>query len=138
MKKRRGKSFVALMIAIAVCALGLRIALTQLLRINISQNESNALGTLKLISAALENYARDKEGSFPNEFSLLAKSKPAYLDRDYILASPLKGYNYTCSRLEPAGYSCSASPAKCGLTGKTVYTVTTAGLVVSEECNKKE
>lgn len=137
-KNIQGRSFVTMMIIIAVSALVLRIAIEQVIRINIAQNESNAQGTLKLISAALENYASNNHGSFPRTLSVLIKPKPAYLDRDYILESPIKGYHYNCSRLEPAGYNCSASPVKCGLTGKIIYTVTTGSLSVSEECNKKE
>jgi hypothetical protein len=137
-KNTLGRSFVTIMIIIAVSALGLRIALTQVIRINIVQNESNAQGTLKLISAALENYASNNQGSFPRTLSALIKPRPSYLDRDYILESPIKGYHYNCLRLEPTGYNCSASPVKCGLTGKIIYTVTTGSLSVSEECNKKE
>lgn len=137
-KNTRGRSFVTMMIIIAVSVLLLRIAIEQVIRINIVQNESNAQGTLKLISIALENYAKDNQGSFPRTLSVLIKPKPAYLDRDYILESPIKGYHYNCLRLEPAAYSCSASPLKCGLTGKIIYTVTTGSLLVSEECNKKE
>lgn len=138
MKNAKARSFVVIMIIIAVSALLLRIAIEKLIKISITQNESNATATLKLISAALENYAEDNQGIYPTNLSVLTKTSPAYLDKDYITKSPLKGYNFSCSRLEPAGYSCLASPTRCKLTGKMVYTITTGSLLISEDCEKKE
>ena len=138
MKNNRARSFVMIMMVIAVCALVLRVLIERLIKINITQNESNAAMTLKLISAALENYAEDNLGAYPVNFSLLAQAKPPYLDKDYLAKSPLKGYNYSCLRLEPSGYSCSASPTRCKLTGNTVYTITTGGSLISEICERKE
>jgi hypothetical protein len=126
------------MIVIAVCALLLRIAIEKIIKINIIQNETNAAVTLKFISAALENYAKDNKGVFPTDFSSLIKTTPPYLDKDYITQSPLKGYNFSCLRLEPSGYSCSAVPIECGLSGTVIDTVSTGGLLVSEKCSKKE
>lgn len=138
MEDNKAKSFVTIMIVIAVCALILRFAIDSIIKFNISQNESNAQGTLKLISAALENFALDNQGIYPTSTSLLTKSKVTYLDKDYITESPSKGYNFACLRLEPSGYSCYASPTKCKLSGDTTYTITTGSLLVSEECEKKE
>ena len=135
---KSAKSFVLIMIVIALTALLLRIAIDRIIKINIAQNESNAQGTLKLISAALENYAKDHSGVYPASFSDLTKTKPAYLDKDYITPSTSKGYNYTCLRIEPSGYSCFASPTRCKLTGKMAYTITTGSLLVSEGCERKE
>ncbi len=138
MKNKSAKSFVTIMIVIAVSALFLRIAIEKLIKVSIAQNESNAAATLKLISAALESYAKDNRGIYPENLSLLTKTSPAYLDKDYITKSPLKGYNFSCLRLEPAGYSCLASPARCKLSGRMVYTVTTGSLFISEDCEKKD
>ena len=127
-----------IMIIIAFLALLLRFAIDRIIKFNIVQNESNAQSMLKLISVALENFAKDNQGIYPTNLSVLTKSKPAYLDKDYILQSPSKGYNFGCLRLEPSGYSCSASPVRCKLNGTRVYTITTGGLFVSEECERKE
>ncbi len=137
----RGKSFIAIMVIIAITAFVLRIVIDKVIKISIVQNEANASATLKLISAALENYAKDNH-VYPANLDLLTQSRPAYLDKDYIKQSPLlgyiKGYNYNCSRLDTSGYSCLAIPVSCGLTGKKVYSVVTGGLLISDECNKKE
>lgn len=138
MRDIRGRSFVAIMIIIAVSSLILRVAVEQVIKINITQNESDASGNLKLISTALENYAQDHLGVFPLDISVLTQTHPAYLDKDYIASSPVKGYNYSCVRLEPSGYSCSANPTRCGLTGNTIYTISSGGLLISEECSKRE
>jgi type II secretory pathway pseudopilin PulG len=139
MKSYQGRSFVTIMIAIALTALLLRVLLERFLAYSISQNESSAAQTLKYISAAMENYARDNKGEYPKDFSILTQSKPEYyLDRNYIALSPLKGYVYACPKLEPAGYICNAEPYKCKLTGNTRYSVSTGSLFVSEECAKAE
>jgi len=138
MRGKRAKSFVTIMIVIAVCALLLRIVIERLIKINIAQNESHASVTLKQISAALENYAKDNHGVYPDSLSVLTKTKPPYLEKGYISNSPLRGYNYSCPRLEPSGYSCYASPAQCKFSGNMIYTVTTGSLLVSEECERRE
>lgn len=138
MRNNKARSFVTIAIIIAISSLLLRISIEKIIKINIAQNESNAQATLKLISAALESYAKDHLGAYPTNFTLLVQDNPAYLDKDYLADSPLKGYDYNCSRLELSGYSCLASPTRCSLTGRTTYLVSTGGLIISEECSKKE
>lgn len=137
-KDKSGISLILVMITIAVFALILRLAIEQIVKLNIQQNETNAFATLKLISVAIENYAKDHQGTYPLHLSSLLQSKPAYLDRDYAVNSLVKGYSYTCSRLEAASYSCSAAPVKCKLSGKKIFTISTGGILASEECGKKE
>lgn len=138
MRNNRARSFVTIMIIIAVSALVLRIAVEQIIKINIAQNESNAQSSLRLISTALENYAKDHLGAYPQNLSVLIQETPRYLDRDYLADSPLKGYDYNCLRLDASGYSCSANPVKCNLSGRMTYSVTTGGLIISEDCSRKE
>ena len=138
MRGNKARSFVAIMIAVAIVSLVLRILIDKIIKINIAQNESRASLTLKLISTALENYAKDNQGLYPNSLAALRNAKPAYLDKDYILSPTFKGYVYTCSRLQESGYSCAAQPIKCNLTGNTVFSISTSGLLVQEGCIKKE
>lgn len=137
-KNNQAKSLIALVIISAVIILALRIAIEQVVRISIAQNETNALNTLRIISTALENYAKDNSGVFPSSLVTLSETKPAYLDKSYLNQPYMKSYNYICSRLEPSGYSCSAMPVKCNLTGKKNYLVVTGGSLISEDCDKKE
>jgi type II secretory pathway pseudopilin PulG len=133
-----GKSALVLMIVIAVTSLVLRFAVNQIITLTIAQNESNAAGILKMIGTALENYAGDNNNVFPGSIKALTVTNPPYLNRDYISESPLRGYTYTCSRLEPIGFSCSAAPIKCNLSGKKIFVVSTGNIFVSEDCFKKE
>lgn len=137
MRDTNARSLVTIMLIIAVMALLLRVAIEQIIKFNISQNESNAAATLKLVSAALESYAKDKRGVFPANLTTLTKSSPPYLDNEFIGRSAWKGYSYSCPRLEATGYSCSATPLKCKITGNLVYVVTTGGILVSEECRRE-
>ena len=134
----KAKSFVTIMVVIAISALLLRIAIDRVMKLTLAQNESNAAATLKLISTALQNYANDHDGFFPERFAELVQTAPAYLDKNHITLSPVKGYHYICPRLENSGYTCRAAPVNCGLTGNMAYTVTTGGLLISEECKTKE
>lgn len=138
MKEIEGISFITLMVIIAVLGLFLRIATEKLIKITISQNETNAQETLKLISTALENYANNNKGAYPLNIAALSSTSPPYLDKNYLTDSPIRGYSYSCLRLEPSGYSCSALPVKCKLTGKKGYTITTGGSLVFDDCEKKE
>ena len=138
MKDNKARSFVTIMLVIAITALFLRIAIEQIIRFNIAQNESSASANLKLMATALENFAKNHSGVFPQSISILTQTNPAYLDMDYVGQSPLKGYNYTCPRLDASGYNCYASPTYCSLTGGKIFNITTGGLFVSEDCSVKK
>jgi hypothetical protein len=137
MKNNQARSFVTIMIVIAVSAFFLRIAIEQVIKFNIAQNESSVSSTLKLIAASLENYSTDHAGVYPLTLSALTLSKPAYLDKDYTSQFSSIGYNFSCPRLEASGYSCRGSPSKCRFTGRTVYSITTGGAIISEDCAGK-
>jgi len=138
MPNNKARSFVVIMIVIAIVALVLRIAIVQFINFNIVQNQSNALETLRLIATAIENYAKDHQGVFPTSLEELTQVKPAYIEKEYLSLSYEKGYNFNCLRLETSGYTCSASPVRCNLSGKKIYTITTGQTLTVEECGKKE
>jgi len=133
---RAGKNFVMIMIIIALSALLLRFTISKLIKLNIEQNQSYAEDTLRLISNALENYAKNNRGIYPANVSELLKAKPPYLEKDYLSVSPLRGYDFDCPRLDSAGYNCSATPIRCRLSGRSIYSVSTGGLIVAEGCDK--
>ena len=133
---KKGRSFVVIMLSIALGALLLRVVVEQVIKITIEQNESYAQATIKLISTALENFAKDNKGLFPEKISTLTQSK--YLDKDYASFSSVRGYVFNCSRLDESGYSCSAVPVLCNLTGSTNYLISTGGLFIYEKCGGKD
>ena len=133
----RAKSFVTIMIVVALCALLLRLGLHRVIIYRIQQNQLLAQINLKLLSKAMENYAKDNKNVYPVSIDLLTKSDPVYLQKDYLAAASLGGYEYDCQRLDAGGYSCTATPLNCKLTGKMVYAVSTGGLIMAENCDKK-
>jgi hypothetical protein len=136
--KTKGLTFVTIMIMVALLGLILRLSIEQLIRWNIVQNEANAKDTLKLVSIAVENYAEDHLGTYPVNLTALCESEPPYIDKSYTQMGSAKGYAFECSVLDATGYSCSAVPLKCKVTGKTTYRVTTGGSMISESCSQKE
>lgn len=132
---KKARSFVIVMLVIALSALLLRVVVEQLVTISVEQNESYAQTTLKLISTALENYAKNNKDTFPEKITTLIQS--GYLDKDYTSPSSSKGYIFSCSRIDQSGYNCSAVPLSCNLTGKTNFIISTGGLFISEKCAKR-
>ncbi len=134
MRNNRGISLVVLMIIIASVSLISRIAIKQVLTLTISWNQTSAQEALKVISIALENFAKDNNNVYPLKIDSLAQGNPPYLNRDYFTGSYIRGYNYACPTLDAGGYSCIASPTTCHLTGETVFTVNTGSVITSQKC----
>jgi len=137
MFNRRAKSFVTIMVVVALAALLLRWGLHRIIIYGIQQNQLVAQVNLKLFSTAMENYAKDNKNVYPVSIDLLTKHNPVYLERDYLAATSVRGYEYDCQRLDAAGYNCTASPVNCQLSGKMVYAVSTGGLIMAQSCDKK-
>ena len=106
----RAKSFVTIMVVVAISALLLRLGLHRIIIYRIQQNQLLAQINLKLFSTAMENYAKDNKNVYPVNMDLLTKSNPVYLQRDYLAETSLRGYEYDCQRLDAAGYSCRCRP----------------------------
>lgn len=137
MFNRKARSFVTIMMVVAFCGLLLRLAIHKIIIYNIQQNQLLAQVNLKLLSTALENYAKDNKNLYPENIDSLTKNKPAYLERNYLAVASVRGYEYDCQRLDPGGYNCSATPLDCKFSGKMVYSVSTGGLIIAEGCDKK-
>ena len=136
MFNRKARSFVTIMVVVALSALLLRLGLHRIIIYQIQQNQLLAQINLKLFSTALENYAKDNKNVYPVSIDLLTKAKPVYLAKDYLAATSLGGYEYDCQRLDASGYSCTATPLNCKLTGKMVYAVSTGGLIMVQSCDR--
>ena len=126
------------MAVVALSALLLRFGLHRIIIYRIQRNQSLAQVNLKLFSTAIENYAKDNNNVYPASIDSLTKHDPVYLERDYLAAASIRGYEYDCQRLDAAGYNCSATPVNCKLTGKMVYSVSTGGLIMAERCDKNK
>ncbi len=133
----KARSFVSIMIVVAFSVLLLRLGLHRIIVYQIQQNQLLAQINLKLFSTAMENYAKDNKNLYPVSMDLLTKSDPVYLQKDYLAATSIRGYEYDCQRLDAAGYSCTAAPVNCQLSGKMIYVVSTGGLIMAENCDNK-
>lgn len=127
-----------IMVVVALSAFLLRLGLHRLIVYQIQQNQLLAQVNLKLLSTALENYAKDNKNVYPENVGILTKSNPIYLQKDYLSVASLNGYEYDCQRLDITGYSCTAAPVNCNFTGRMLYTVSTGGLIMTQSCDKKE
>jgi len=136
MFNRKARSFVTIMVIVALSALLLRLMTHQIIVYRLQQNQALAQVNLKLLSTAIENYAKDNKSIYPANMDLLTNHNPVYLERDFLAESSVRGYEYDCQRLEATGYTCTATPVGCKFTGKLIYTVSTGGLVMSESCDK--
>ena len=123
-KSSKGFTLVEILVVVAILALLATIAIPHLLRARITANESNAKGTLKTISTALETFAL-ANGAYPPNTTSLIGQVPPYLNRDYFSA-PQAGYGYTIS-LGLYNYSVVATPENAGQ-GRT-FTMSTGGLL---------
>jgi hypothetical protein len=137
MLNRKARSFVTIMVVVALSALLLRMAIHRIIIYRIRQNQLLAQVNLKLFSTAMENYAKDNKNVYPVSIDLLINHDPVYLERDYLAATSVRGYEYDCQRLDAKGYNCTASPVNCKLTGNVIYAVSTGGLIMAQGCEEK-
>ena len=126
-KNREGFTMVEILVVVAILALLATIAIPHLLRAKITANESNAKGTLKTISTALETFAL-ANGTYPPDTTSLIGQVPPYLNRDYFSA-PMAGYSYTIT-LGLYNYSIVATPENAGQ-GRTFIMSTGGALTES-------
>lgn len=134
----KGKSFLVLVTAAGVLSLLLSVLGEKIIGLVVNRNNAAAAATLKTIATGLENYGKEHNGEYPDDFSVLTNREPPYIDRNYLMESPHHGFNYFCSRLDKTGYNCSAIPVRCGITGSKNFAVATGNLFVSEDCDKNE
>lgn len=137
MLNSKARSFVTIMVVVAIVACLLRFGIHRIIIYYMQQNQQIAQINLKRFSTAIENYAKDNNNVYPASIDLLTKSAPIYLEQDYLAASSIHGYEYDCQRLDASGYACSASPVDCRLTGTMEYVVSTGGLIITQSCDKK-
>lgn len=133
----KGRTLAGALIGISIITLLAVIIITQLLHSTMTANEAAARIGLKAISTALERYATENKQGYPADISILINSNPPYLNRDYVVDSPIQGYNYFCQSLEAGSYGFMAEPQRCGQSGLKIYTITTGGVLSESDCRKE-
>ncbi|MCM8800663.1 MAG: hypothetical protein NC912_01400 [Candidatus Omnitrophica bacterium] len=126
MDKNKAVSLIGAVIAIAFVCLTLAFFISKFLQERIRNNEAMAQQTLKTISLALEKYAQDHEGRYPeDEKKLLSKQMGGeadlpYLNRAYC-GKTENGYTYNCE-FTSTGYILTARPLNCITLGTKSFT----------------
>ena len=129
----RGFTLVEIMIVLSVIIILAGIAIPNVLRARMNANESIAQSTLKTMSGGFENYAATNQGNYPTAMADLTGSAPPFLNEDYT-ASITAGYSFACGSMTVLGYSCTATPQNCGITGSKTFTITQGGIMTSADC----
>lgn len=119
-------------ILIPLIVLFSHISESNLSRARQSANESLAKTTMRIISTAIEAYAKENNGKYPMSESVLVIGDVPYLSKFYD-HRVIGGYKYLL-KFKTNYYLVVALPETYGVTGTKIITVGTGGVMQDEGC----
>lgn len=136
---RKGFTLIEIVIIIVILGIMAVVVIPRLAGVKMTSNESLAQANLRTIAAAMETYASEHNGEYPDNTASTAEEKlttasPSYLNRSFN-GNTLSGYTYTYSNNTATTYTVTAVAASCGSSGSKDYTLTQTAEITSANCS---